>query len=416
MHFISTLYESFSVLMKTYPWLAGAFSLWGLSVCTYLLKYIPGVLNFVKRQTMTSLELNNAGWSGNETQFKSFMKWFLSTPYSKWSRYLSLDGISQYSDLYDGSSSYVIGAGYGTHFFFYKKRLFWFKKTELNSQGSEKEKQLITIKTFGRSQKPLMELIKEFSFKYSKEDLCIYTYNQDEWGVLTSVTKRPLSSVILNKKIKDELIGNLDYFFNNKEWYESRGLAYKQTYILHGKPGTGKSSTIKAIASNYNKNICIIDLSSMSNKTFEKALSTVPKNSMVIIEDFDSCKAVHSREDNKNKEQKGEEQFEMLTLSKILNVLDGVISLNDVVIFLTTNHLEDIDGALIRKGRVDYIYEIPYLEDAEIKEYINLVYPGHKIPDCTFSTIAGCDLQALFMECKNSAEEFIDRLDKSTKS
>lgn len=413
--YFSELYANFALMLKTYPWLAGAFSLWGLTVLTYLLKYIPAFFNFVKRQVMTTLELNNAGYSGNETQFKSFMKWFLDSPYSKWSRYLSLDGNYSWYDSTNGTDkTYIVGAGYGTHFFIYKRRLFWFTKAALNSQGSEKEKQTIVIKTFGRSQKPILNLIEDFAFKPKVEDVSIYTFSSNnQWQMLTSVKKRPIDSVILNKDLKKELMSNLTYFFNNRDWYQTRGLAYKQTYILHGKPGTGKSSTIKALASHYNKNICIIDLSMMSNTSFESAMSTVPSNSIVLIEDFDSCKALHKRESGEDGVTKtGEETFEFLTLSKILNVMDGVVSLDGTVVFFTTNFIEHIDSAMVRKGRVDYMYEIPYLEDAEIKDYIKLVYPTIQIPDCTFSTIAGCDLQALFMECKENHIEFINRLDK----
>jgi chaperone BCS1 len=407
--FVAGLYAQLVLAMKTYPWLAGAVSLWGLGVLTYCLKFIPTFIMFVKRQVLTSLEFNNAGHTGNETQFKAFMSWFLKSPYAKWSRYLSLDGNTGWYSDNDNNESYVVGAGYGKHFFFYNKRLFWFEKTSLNSQGSEKEKQHIVIKTFGRSQKPIMALIQDFAYKPKKDDMGIYTIAGEDWKYLTSVKKRPLSSVILKKEIKDKILENLEYFYSNPDWYTSRGLACKQTYILHGKPGTGKSSTIKAIASNFNKNICIIDLSTMSNKSFEKAMSTIPPNSIVLIEDFDSCSAVHDRETKAQSDNIFD--MEMLSLSKILNVLDGVISLNGTIIFLTTNHLEKVDPAVVRKGRVDYIYEIPYLEDIEIKEYIKLMYPDANIPDITFSTKAGCDLQALFLECKDNAEEFISRLD-----
>lgn len=407
--FFASSYNQLIELMKTYPWLAGAVSLWGLGVLTYCLRFIPAFIFFIKRQVMTSLEFNNAGNSGNEMQFKAFMSWFLSSPYAKWSRYLSLDGNVGWLCDGDNKNTYIIGAGYGKHFFIYNRRLFWFEKTALNSQGSEKEKQQIVIKTFGRRQKPIIALIQDFAYKPKKEDMGIYTYDGSSWEYLTSVKKRPLNSVILKKEIKDEIIGNLQYFYDHPEWYTDRGLACKQTYILHGKPGTGKSSTIKAIASNFNKNICIIDLSIMSNQIFERAMSTVPKNSIVLIEDFDSCSAVHNRETKVQSDSIFD--VEMLTLSKILNVLDGVISLNGSIIFLTTNHLEKIDAAMVRKGRVDYIYEIPHLEDAEIKEYISLMYPDAMIPTTKFKTKAGCDLQALFLECKDNSDEFISRLD-----
>lgn len=326
----------------------------------------------MKRQCMTTLEFNNAGYSGNEVQFKAFMKWFTASPYAKWSRYMSLDGNLSWERT--TAESYVVGPGYGVHFFFYNYRLFWFEKSQLNSQGSEKEKQQIVIKTFGRSQKPIINLIQDFAYIPDDTDISVFVWRDNTWNMQTNIKRRKIESVILKKSVKDALVGNMQYFFDNRDWYESRGLAYKQTNVLHGVPGTGKSSTIKALASHFGKNICNIDMDMMTNMSFENAMATVPKNSIVLIEDFDSCKSTHSRSgENAALKAQGDgttvvpttqrtnpisefmSDFPSLTLSKILNVMDGVVSLDGTVVFLTTNHLEKIDAAVIRKGRVDYI-------------------------------------------------------------
>lgn len=424
-------YSAFMAEIKDNPVVAGAVSLWGLSVLTYCLKYIPMAFLFVKRQCMTSLVMNNAGYSGNEIQFKSFMSWYNKSYWRKFSRSMSLDGNTGY--WANGDESYVVGPGYGNHIFMYKGRLFWFTKTELNSQGSEREKQQIIIKTLGRSQKPIYDLISDFAYVPKEDDMAIYVWRDNQWNMQTSIKRRPIESVILRKDIKDSLLDNMQYFFDNREWYESRGLAYKQTNVLHGVPGTGKSSTIKALASYFGKNICLVDMDSMSNLSFETAMSTVPKNAIVLIEDFDSCTSTHSRTgDNNELKAKGDltkddvapsvsvqptaspldplMDMPRLSLSKILNVMDGVVSLDGTVIFLTTNHLEKIDAAVIRKGRVDNIFEIPYMENAEVREYIELMYGVVHVPECTFAPIAGCDIQALFLECRDDHEQFIDRL------
>lgn len=411
---ISEYMATFTQMMKDYPWMVGIYSLYGMTVLTYCLKFIPSFFGFIKTQSITTLELNNAGWSGNEAHFQAFMAWYLKSPYSKWSRYLSLDGKYNQWDDEDSESSdkktYIIGAGYGTHFFFYKKRLFWFTKGSLQSTGSDKEKQNIVIKTLGRNQQPLLSLVADFAVKPKETDLNIYAY-KDGWDVISRVNKRPLSSVILRKDIKDDLVSNLQYFYANREWYVKRGLSYKQTYILHGLPGTGKSSTIKALSSHFDKNICIIDITAMSNLSFEKAMASVPRNSIVLIEDFDSCKALHSRtDDNGDATTRFAELTDVLSLSKVLNVLDGVVSLDDTVVFLTTNHLEKIDPAMVRKGRVDYIYEIPHLEDAEVKEYIKLMYPEADVPQITFDTIAGCDIQSKYLEYREDVNAFVASL------
>ncbi|MFO5854335.1 AAA family ATPase, partial [Klebsiella pneumoniae] len=87
-----------------------------------------------------------------------------------------------------------------------------------------------------------------------------------------------------------------------------------------------------------------------------------------------------------------------LTLSALLNGLDGIVPLDETMTILTTNHPENIDKALLRKGRVDYMVEIPYLRDQEVREYIKLMFPDFDIPvDIRFKDQPGCDVMAAFL-------------------
>lgn len=407
-------YNEFILISKSNPLVAGAIGLWGAGLITWVFRKIPAnIFNFIFSQITTSITINNASsslsWEGNEQTFNSFMKWFSNSKYSKLSRYLSLNSENQ--------ETLIIGIGYGTHIFIYKSRLFWVHKTKLESAGTTFEKQQFIITVLGRSHKILYDLVEDFKHKKQDNEIYVNFWEGKDWSNPVYINKRNVNTVIVKKETKTRIINTIDYFYNNKDWYISRGLSYKLVYILHGIPGTGKTSFIKALASHFNKNIYSINLSSISDEGFLQALNTVQKGSFILIEDFDSSSSVKMRDKKKSENNNTESNIEdllktsFLSLSGILNALDGVVALNDLVIFMTTNHLEKIDPALLRKGRVSYIEEITPLEDIEIKEYINLLFPNENIPDnYTFKEINGCDIEGIFLDNKDNYNNFINSI------
>ena len=430
------LYADFQAMMKANPVVAGAFSLWGLACVTYIVKVIPGrIASFFRRQFTTSLTVNNAGWRGNEEQFNGFIDWYSKTGWLRWSRNLSLDSKNW------NAEQIIVSAGVGLHIFFWKGRLFWFERVKLESSGTDKEKHEITIMTLGRNQRPILDLVESFRYRPDESQLKIFSF-KDDWNMVATIPRRSIDTVIINRNLKRRLIRDIEYFTNNREWYQRRGMPHKLTFVLHGVPGTGKTSLVSALAAHFNRNICVLSLASMSDTTFANAMATIPKNSVVLIEDFDSAGAVKSRglsgfvntlraapadapsdgdviansvatlEPAKPREL-DLDSYSFLTLSSVLNTLDGVVRLDDTILFMTTNCLDKIDPAVLRKGRVDHIYEIEIMKHDEVVDYIKLMYPEVEVPsDLYYHPIAGCDIQALFMEHKEDFNGFHDALSK----
>ena len=410
--------EQYAVLNALSPIAAGVILASVMGVVYASLRGLPGFLyKATLNQCITSLTFTNAGaWSEERLGFTSFMGWFIENKWARHSRNISM--ITVYDKV-------VFGPGFGRHFFFYKGKLFWFNKEALASSGTHVEKERITIVTFGRDQEKLKEVVTSFMPKPEDGKPKVYVYEDNSWQYLCEIPRRELKTVIIEKATKDELIKKLDEFAVSEDWFKNKGLAWKMTCILHGVPGTGKTSLIKALASHYGKNVASMNITSMSDSQFEKAISSLPDNTFLLIEDFDSSSAFKSRGLTRKPAAKTNEppalnstkpsiaepvkvetldtmmfdEFSRLTLTKVLNTLDGVVSLDGSVIFMTTNCLEKIDEAVTRKGRVDHIWEIKLLQDAEVREYINLVFPDYQIQHKgKFAQIAGCDLQALFLE------------------
>lgn len=434
---LSELYHTFAEATKGSPFLAGGVAVWALTISSYLLRSVPRNLwHLISTQSTTSITLNNTGYEGNLTLFHAFMDWYGKTGWVRFSRTLSLD-----AKTYNGSSC-VVGPGYGRHFFIHGGYLYWFQKGTLDSAGSERQKEVITIHTIGRSTARLTNMVKEFIPKRERDNrTTIYVPNgENDWTNIADIVKRPFDSVILDKKVKDTLVARLDDFYTKREWYVNRGLDHKLCIVLHGPPGTGKTSIVKSLAGKYDADLYNLNITEMTDKSLRNAIASVRPGSFVLLEDFDASTAVKSRKTQAtpnvgmisdspvdvSKPPKPAappapltlpqldnmmlEGFSLLSISGVLNALDGVVGLDNIVVIMTTNHLEKIDSAILRKGRVNLIIEIGLLSDESVKEYINYSYGEQDFTGITFKPVAGCELQDALLVNKDSYEGFIKTL------
>jgi chaperone BCS1 len=139
---------------------------------------------------------------------------------------------------------------------------------------------------------------------------------------------------------------------------------YHRGYLLYGPPGTGKTSLVSALAAKSGMSIYIVNLSEFNVRTLKTAMNEVPENSLILFEDIDCMKAGNRRDDLSELRERqhsaaGTEKTDVadrfgVTLSGLLNVLDGVHAPANVVYVMTTNKVEALDPALLRPGRIDY--------------------------------------------------------------
>lgn len=428
---ITSYYFQFSSATKDNPILAGAVSVWGLSVITYLVRNIPAkVYHFLKNQSTTSLSVSNAGNDGNQHRLNLVLAFITKQKGIGFSRSLKFRTETFYSwdtEAKENVSSDVIQPGFSINFFIWKGRLFWYRREPLVSTGTNLEKENLIISTYGRSHRPFYDLVEAAFPPETNTEIKSYRFSPNQgWVLKSTVPKRQIETVIIASSTKERIMSSMERFMASEDWYLSRGISYKETYLLHGPTGTGKTSLIKALISHFDLPVYEIDLSQMSNNLLMEALSSLPKRSACIIEDFDGVDAInrrshletHDGEDKEgtSKEKSLAELFSgsgLLTLSGVLNALDGFNSLHGCMIFLTTNTVDRIDPAMLRKGRMDEIHYLGWLTDKEIKEYIKLVAPGYKLhPDLEFHDMPGCDVYAAFKDNRADPIAFIDALPK----
>lgn len=398
----------FNEYTKANPVMAGVVSMWGLGSLTYLCRKVP--LEFVRsviRQVTTSVSFDNSPMGWSQENYTNFLTWFNSTHGAAYSRSLALT--PRYGGTGEDSTQPMqLGVGVGTHFSFYKRRLLIVEITSELAGGSQRHIMKVTVTLLGRSQQVLNSLLDEFSIKHAHLPR-VYTYKND-WKYAALRVPRRLETVIVADSIKQSLVADIQLFLKSREWYADRGIPYKMVVVLHGIPGTGKTSLIRALATYFNYSLGLLNLAEMTDASLQYALATAIPDSMVVIEDFDSSNATKGRRDVAKSLPSSDQDSipEFLTLAGVLNSLDGLLPLDGTIVFMTTNVLDTIDKALTRKGRVDHIYEMGALTHTEVVSYVRLMFPDYDVDShVVFADIIGCDLQALYFKHAGSAEAFV---------
>ncbi|EGX95658.1 BCS1-like ATPase [Cordyceps militaris CM01] len=279
----------------------------------------------------------------------------------------------------------------GTHWFFYQGVPLRFSRRQTKDKISLRnpsEQEELCVSCLGRNPAILKRLLADARLLYLKKDdrkTIIYratssvsSYGTDSyWQRCMSRPNRDFSTVILPDKIKKDIIADAgDYLEpSTRRWYSNRGIPYRRGYLLWGPPGTGKSSLSVALAGYFRMKIYIVSLSSLTatEENLASLFAELPTNCIVLLEDIDTAGLSKTREKKKDDDDKdGSDSTPsqgQLSLSALLNILDGVAAQEGRVLIMTTNHLESLDKALIRPGRVDMI--IPFqLADADMSESI----------------------------------------------
>lgn len=375
----------------------------------YLLHTMPrAVLNFTRKQLITTLTLNNGGYDESRV-FAELMEQLDSCVKPYGVRSLIVDSGSSYIGNSDRlKRTVVLSVGYGTHYMIYKNRLLWIRREEVDSSGSERIKNTVTLSVLGRSHKFFRNLVDDLRPKDDDDKLRVYTRSQSDWEVESEIPKVGLDSLALDMLVRELITNQIEYFLSSESDYRKLGLAYKMAMILHGAPGTGKTALIRTLACEYDLSIYTINLSLMSDTGFRKAVMEVPRNSIILVEDFDSSSATHQRsgmttnvvkqKDETQKDLGKDKEFSFLTTSGILNTLDGVVSLDKVIIVFTTNCIDKIDEAILRPGRMDLKIELPKISNVAIQKHFTKIYGDMNLQ--SYPSLYAKDINKIVFEAK----------------
>jgi mitochondrial chaperone BCS1 len=375
----------------------------GLSV---YLRAIPEKLwDWIVRQSTMMITVKD-----DDVAFVWVKEWFLEQPFLKRVRRIDLDTTMR-------SERVALIPAPGLHWFWYGGRPFqvWFTRTDNTRERTSRRVESLTFRTLGRQQAFLKRFVDDVVRCHMKRigvQSWLYTYN-DGWDYSENYTPRLLESVVLDRCDKKRLVNDIARFRNSRQRYSQLGVPYHRGYLLYGPPGTGKTSLVSALAAHFGLSVYCVNLTEFNDRSLMAAISQVPRNSVLLFEDIDCMKGGQKREAAVKEVTETDSRANTtgatngVTLSGLLNVLDGLFAPTGVLFMMTTNRIETLDPALLRPGRIDYKL---YLGAATVAQKIELYrrfFPEASelkalefVAGCTASTMA--ELQGLLLALTES--------------
>lgn len=362
------MFESIAAAISSSPVLSGALALGVAGLLALWLREVPKLVwSQFKRLFFSTLIFDNR----DELMFTTLVEYMDSREALRGINQFTVRGVRQSSgyssfadDLRQGAYPQTfLSPAEGFHIFRMDGRLMWMRR-EITAVQTILEK--ITLSTFGRDKRVLEDFVKKaMEHRIARElnKIAIYVpnpFNQTDWMRAKLGNNRRLSSIVLKQGQAEAVTADLHRFFAAKDRYETLGIPWRRGYLLFGAPGTGKTSLVTALASELTLNVCSLSLASggLDDDRVNALLSSVPPRSLILIEDIDSF---FRQRDQAARTMK-------LSFSGFINALDGVASHEGSVIFMTTNHPELIDEAVVRGGRVDFRMELSNCDRHQLRE------------------------------------------------
>ncbi|KAI1414292.1 P-loop containing nucleoside triphosphate hydrolase protein [Hypoxylon sp. FL1857] len=301
---------------------------------------------------------------------------------------------------------------------------------QANSGSVFRDQEDIVISCLWRSPEPIKQLIAHAKEHFYRGHQARTTVKRPStrrypgrcsWQEVATRPIRDIRTVVLEEQKKLQVLADINEYLHpeSPRWYANRGIPLRRGYLFHGPPGTGKTSLSFALAGIFGLDIHVISLlePSLTEEDLNSLFATLPRRCIVLLEDIDTAglrrspSQMQAEDDSESKpattkpsrgrasdwkvsdlakalKKEGEDNKTGISLSGLLNAIDGVASHEGRVLIMTTNSPEQLDDALIRPGRVDLQVGFTNATQQQAKELFVRMYEGDKGRPLSSSTTA----------------------------
>ncbi|KAE9397180.1 P-loop containing nucleoside triphosphate hydrolase protein [Gymnopus androsaceus JB14] len=276
-----------------------------------------------------------------------------------------------------------------TYSMWYKQRYMTVTRIQEQTSRWSGKSNALHISILSRNSHILKDLIRDARMEFLRSQdnrLSIYTSDStNTWRRIGTRPKRSLESIVLDPGMKELLLEDANDFLTSREWYSERGIPFRRGYLLYGAPGCGKTSLIHSIAGALDLDVYIISLSrtGLDDNSLDTLITELPERCVALMEDIDAALSGALNRDEHEQKKEATDRSEQSTqkpgptpihtgsrvsLSGLLNCLDGIGAAEGRILFATTNKYTSLDSALCRPGRMDLHIEFKLASKYQARE------------------------------------------------
>jgi SpoVK/Ycf46/Vps4 family AAA+-type ATPase len=290
-----------------------------------------------------------------------------------------------------------------------------FRENQLGSSMGVSSRTLLTVKKFEIKYKieddeKILKMIEDHindEDEYETKNLEIFFNEDNYWRKHHEIEEKNVQSfeqIFLTSNISEEIIALIDNFIALESKYNEFGITRKLTLLFEGKAGSGKSSIVRSIAHKYKRRMYILNLGNRETKENDliQLFRIIKKDSILVLEDIDAFFVGRKT---------GTECATGVSFSTLINLLDGSLSTgNGLITFITANHAEHLDKALVRPGRIDKVVHFGDMTKDQFEAAWRARVSNTEAPDeelfkiCQRNSLSMSALMYVFFFAKNTEE------------